>query len=235
MKVSVIIPALNEAEHLLGTIQACLRNDAIGSVHEIIVCDGGSTDDTSKVAISAGARCIESERSGRAVQMNTGASVASGDILMFLHADTQLPSNWTSHIHQAVEEGHLAGCFRLSFGHSSPWLRLYGWVTRFDMDFMRFGDQGLFIVKDAFRELGGYREDHRVLEDNELTRRIRANKLPFKVMAASAVTSPRRYLDQGILRLQIIFTVIYLRWRMGASQDELVAYYRRKVSSRVPE
>lgn len=103
------------------------------------------------------------------------------------------------------------------------------------MDFMRFGDQGLFITKKSFEDLGGYREDHRVLEDNELTRRIRAKGLQFKVMAASAVTSPRRYLEQGVVRLQFIFAVIYLKWRMGVSQDDLIAYYRQKVRNRVPE
>jgi len=235
VKISVIIPALNEAEQLADTIQICRQNDLVDAVFEIIVCDGGSLDGTQDIAVSRGAACIGSPRSGRAVQMNLGATVATGDILMFVHADTRLPSGWTSHISEAIAEGYDAGCFRLSFGHPSPWLRFYGWVTRFDMDFMRFGDQGLFITKKSFEDLGGYREDHRVLEDNELTCRIRAKGLQFKVMAASAVTSPRRYLEQGVVRLQFIFAAIYLKWRMGVSQDDLIAYYRQKVRNRVPE
>lgn len=235
MRISVVIPALNEADQLEATIGACLRNDLNGLLHEIIVSDGGSVDGTPEIAKSNGVRCVQSARPGRAIQMNLGASVATGDILMFVHADTLLPEGWTIHVRKAFEDGYKAGCFRLSFGHHSPWLRAYGWLTRFDFNFLRFGDQGLFISKQDFDDLGGYREDHRVLEDNELTRRIRANGIRFKVAGAEVVTSPRRYLEHGFVRLQFIFTVIYAKWKMGASQDDLIAYYRRKVASRVPE
>lgn len=235
MKISVVIPALNEAEQLEATIEACVRNDSIGLVHEIIVCDGGSNDGTPEIAKSIGVRCVQSARAGRAIQMNLGASFATGDILMFVHADTRLPLGWSDHVRSAFQDGYNAGGFRLSFGHHSPWLKAYGWFTRFDFDFLRFGDQGLFVKKQTFEDLGGYREDHRVLEDNEFTRRIRARGLRYKVAGAAAVTSPRRYLEHGFVRLQLIFTVIYIKWRLGASQDDLIAYYRRKVSSRVPE
>jgi rSAM/selenodomain-associated transferase 2 len=202
---------------------------------EIIVVDGGSTDGTAEIAVNAGATCIAADRPGRALQMNMGAKAASGEILLFVHADTRLPSGWSELISGAVTEGFSAGCFRLSFGHPSPILKMYGWFTRFDMDFMRFGDQGLFITTTEFRNLGGYREDHRVLEDNEFTRRIRAAGVEFKVMQKAAVTSPRRYLEQGTIRLQLIFACIYAMWRLGVPQDKLIAYYRRNVVNRVPE
>ncbi len=204
-------------------------------IMEFIVCDGGSNDDTLKIAEQVGARCVLSKRPGRAIQMNAGASVANGDILLFVHADTRLPQGWSESLHDATQSGFGAGCYQLGFDHPSFILKLYGWFTRFDMDFMRFGDQGLFILKDNFTKLGGYCEDHRVLEDNEFTRRIQASGVTFKVMEKVAITSPRRYLEQGKIRLQLIFASIYVMWRFGVSQDRLIAFYRRKVTNRVPQ
>ncbi len=235
MKISVIIPALNESEHIAATIESCRENDLLGLLLEIIVVDGGSQDDTAEIARRLGASCVRSARPGRAVQMNEGAKEALGDVLMFVHADTRLPVDWTAFVQRAVENGYRAGCFRLSFGHRSPMLRFYGWLTRFDMDFMRFGDQGMFILAEEFDRLGGYRADHRVLEDNEFTRRIRSSGIKFQVMQEAAVTSPRRYLEQGTIRLQLIFAAIYVMWRRGVKQDTLVAFYRRMVANRVPE
>jgi len=235
VNVSVIIPTLNEADEIADTIETCKRNDSLGLITEFIVCDGGSTDDTMKIAAQAGANCIVSKRSGRAIQMNAGAAVAKGDIMLFVHADTRLPNNWSESIINAVANGYGAGCYQLGFGHPSYILKWYGWLTRFDMDFMRFGDQGLFILKENFATLGGFREDHRVLEDNEFTRRIRTSGIKFKVMDKAAITSPRRYLEQGKIRLQCIFAIIYMMWRLGVSQDYLIAFYRRMVANRVPE
>lgn len=234
MNVSIIIPTLNEADEIAATIDAAIRNDTLARTCEFIVCDGGSNDQTVMIAEQMGALCVVSNHPGRAIQMNTGASGAKGDILLFVHADTRLPYGWSESIQNAIQMGFGAGCFKLGFDHPSWILRMYGWFTRFDMDFMRFGDQGLFIVNDHFKQLGGYREDHRVLEDNELTRRIRASGITFKVMDKTTTTSPRRYLEQGIIRLQIIFIAIYTMWRLGVSQDKLIAFYRRRVVNRVP-
>jgi rSAM/selenodomain-associated transferase 2 len=232
--ISIIIPTLNEADEIAATIQAAFRNDTLGLVREIIICDGGSEDQTLAIAEQMGAISVVSSRPGRAIQMNIGATNAMGDILLFVHADTRLPLGWSESIHDAVQKGFGAGCFQLGFGHPSWILRIYAWFTRFDMDFMRFGDQGLFVLRDHFKHLGGYREDHRVLEDNELTRRLRASGVAFKVMDKSAITSPRRYLEQGKIRLQLIFAAIYFMWRLGVSQDKLIAFYRRSVVNRVP-
>lgn len=234
MSISIIIPTLNEADEIAATLEAAFRNDTLLVTSEFIVCDGGSEDQTVAIAQQMGAICVVSNRPGRSIQMNMGASDAKGDILLFVHADTQLPYGWSESIQNAIQMGYGAGCFQLGFNHPSWVLRMYGWFTRFDIDFGRFGDQGLFIVNDHFKQLGGYLEDHRVLEDNELIRRIRASGIMFKVMDKATTTSPRRYLEQGIIRLQIIFVSIYIMWRLGVSQDTLVAFYRRRVANRVP-
>lgn len=235
MKLTVIIPALNEAEYIQACIKALHDKDSIGMVNEIIVVDGGSQDGTIPLAQEVGATVFRSERSGRALQMNLGAQQASSEVLLFVHADTIVPEGFSTSIRDAIQANYPSGCFRLSFGHPSPALRFYAWLTRFKMDIMRYGDQGLYIQRALFTQLGGFREDHRVLEDNELTRRIRRSGIPFMVLKEAAVTSPRRYLEQGTIRLQLIFSTIYLMWRLGFSQDELISFYRKKVRIRVPE
>ena len=234
MSISVIIPALNEEEHIQTTIKSVQERDQHKLVKEIIVVDGGSKDATTSLADELGAHVIKSTRPGRAIQMNLGAQHAQSEILFFLHADTTVPDQFSTAIGDAIDQGYAAGCFRLDFGHSSPLLRFYAWLTRFEMDLMRYGDQGLYIKKADFHGLGGFREDYRVLEDNEFTRRIRKFGLAFKVLEQSATTSPRRYLEQGTIRLQFIFTSIYVMWRLGFSQDQMISFYRKRVKNRVP-
>jgi len=235
VSLTVIIPALNEAEHIQACITALRDKDSIGMVDEIIVVDGGSQDDTIPLAQEAGATVLRSDRSGRALQMNLGAQHASSEVLLFVHADTIVPEGFSTSIREAIQAHYPSGCFRLSFGHPSPVLRFYAWLTRFKMDIMRYGDQGLYIQKSLFTQVGGFREDHRVLEDNELTRRIRRSGISFMVLKEAAITSPRRYLEQGTIRLQLIFSTIYLMWRLGFSQDKMISFYRKKVRIRVPE
>jgi len=235
LNLSVIVPVLNESEHLAETLRVLRAHDTASDLHEIIVADGGSTDMSLDIANISGAKVIHVSTAGRARQMNVGAASAMGDVLLFVHGDTRMPENYSELIKRAQLSGYKSGCFRLRFDHPSRILQFYGWCTRFDLDFMRFGDQGFFITKDEFDRSGGYREDHRVLEDNELTRRIRKAGVPFKILEKSATTSARRYIEQGVIRLQFIFSAIYMMWRMGASQDRLVSFYRRMVHNRVPE
>lgn len=235
MNISVIIPALNEEEHIQTTITHVQERDQYKLVKEIIVVDGGSKDDTISLTEELGAQIIKSTRPGRAIQMNLGAQHAQSEVLFFLHADTIVPDKFSAAIREAIDHGYAAGCFRLDFGHPSPILRFYAWLTRFKMDIMRYGDQGLYIQKSLFDQLGGFKEDHRVLEDNELTRRIRRSGIAFKVLEKAAITSPRRYIEQGTIRLQLIFTTIYVMWRMGFSQDKMIAFYRKRVQNRVPD
>src|SRR4051812_32886229 len=113
--ISVIIPTYNEEEHIAKTILSLKEKDGGTSVTEIIVSDGGSTDNTIGEAAKAGASVIASPVKGRAAQMNYGASLAKNPVLYFIHADTLPPGNFTRDIHNAIQKNYSAGCFRLSF------------------------------------------------------------------------------------------------------------------------
>jgi rSAM/selenodomain-associated transferase 2 len=228
--ISVVIPAFNEAASLPVLIDA-IRQRAIGYVSEIIVCDGNSTDETVEVARRAGVSVEVSPERGRARQMNAGAAKAKGDVLYFLHADTLPPQGFDTDIIAALQgEATQGGCFRLKFDHDHWFLRLNAWFTRFNIDAIRFGDQSLFVRSRTFWDIGGFREDYIVMEDQEIISRIKS-KGKFQVLRKRVTTSARKYHANGIFRLQFIYFYIYALYRLGYPQSELVTRYRELVRS----
>ncbi|HKJ46384.1 MAG TPA: TIGR04283 family arsenosugar biosynthesis glycosyltransferase [Balneolales bacterium] len=222
--ISIIIPAFNE-EKTIGSLLHYLNNDTgHDSIKEVIVVDGQSTDQTVQIAREGGAKVITAKRKGRARQMNEGALLSSGDYLYFLHADTYPPRTFVSDIKKALQKGYKAGCYRLNFDSTHLLLRFYGWCTRFNIPAFRFGDQSLFIKREFFEEIGRFREDLIVMEDNEIIHRIR-EKAGFRIIPKSVMTSARKYKNNGFIRLQLIFTLIYVLYHFGIPQEQLVKLY----------
>lgn len=219
MKLSVIIPAYNEERQIAATI-ALVKQKGHELVEEIIVVDGQSTDNTAAEARSAGAKVVISPRKGRAAQMNAGAEHASAEILYFLHADTIPPEGFAESVCKAIKKGYQAGCFRLTFDEDHFLLDLYAWFTRFDVDAFRFGDQSLFIQQNVFFAIDGFREDHIVMEDNEIVRRIK-DKYHFTIIDEPVETSARLYREVGVLKLQLVFLLIYVLYFCGVEQKTL--------------
>ncbi|WPP52776.1 TIGR04283 family arsenosugar biosynthesis glycosyltransferase [Catalinimonas niigatensis] len=225
MNVSVIIPTFNE-EGSIGKLVKYLLYHASDRLEEIIVCDGHSSDATFSIAQQAGAKVILSPQRGRAAQMNYGASTAKGDILYFVHADTLPPSSYLSDIHQALDEGCLLGSYRSEFISKNPLLKINAYFTRFDGVPYHGGDQTLFIYKDFFDELGGYREDYLIMEDFEMIRRAR-QKAVFKNMRKKVRISARKYQKNSYLRVSVANFIIYNMFRMGFSPQIMrTTYYK---------
>lgn len=220
MRVSVIIPTYNEEENIATTIKT-IRNHGENQIHEIIVADGCSQDKTVERAKSGGIQVLKSPQKGRAIQMNYGAEYAEGEILYFLHADSLPPEGFTSQIKNAIQNGHNAGCFQLAFDRDHVLLNFYAWCTRFDIDAFRFGDQSLFITRAAFQKIGGFREDHIVMEDNEIISRIK-QQFSFKILDGRVITSARKYEQVGIVKLQLLFALIFILYYLGVEQAKLV-------------
>jgi rSAM/selenodomain-associated transferase 2 len=227
-QISVIIPVLNEQEYMHHIFKHITQQKSKDGLLEIVVVDGGSTDQTVAVAKEYGAKVVQGQK-GRAKQMNLGARVASGGILYFLHVDTLPPTHFDTSILTAIQEGHKAGCFQMRFDQDSNFLKFFGWCTRINLRVCRGGDQSLFISRSFFEELDGFNESYVIYEDNEFIGRI-YRRTPFKILPDRVITSARRYREKGMVRLQFHFAMIHIKHFLGAPPEELHAYYRKHCS-----
>ena len=227
LPLSIIIPTYNEAA-TIAALLAWLHQSTAGQqpAPEIIVVDGSSTDATRQLARQAGATVLQAPRKGRAAQMNHGARHAQGTLLYFLHADSIPPPGFGQDLQRAVARGYGSGCFRLAFDSAHWLLRFSAWCTRLPLTAVRFGDQSLFVRRELFERIGGFREELLVMEDQEIIHRLRA-QAPFFVVPKAVLTSARKYRANGVVRLQGIFTGIALLYWLGVPQRYLVRIYRR--------
>jgi len=219
-RISVIIPARNEA----GVIAAAIDRAGEGAPREIIVADGGSSDGTAAVAESHGARVVGSA-AGRGRQMNHGAAAATGDMLLFLHADTLLPAGYERHVVAVLQQdGVSAGAFELSIDapHRSFRVieRAVNWRSR--RLGMPYGDQAIFVQAAMFRRACGF-PDVAAMEDFELVRRLRTMGR-VAIAPARVVTSARRWLCCGVWRTTALNQLCVAAYLMGVSVERIAAW-----------
>jgi hypothetical protein len=157
--------------------------------------------------------------------MNYGASLATTDIFYLLHADTVPPKRFSTDIKNATDNGYDAGCFMLSFDHHHCFLKANCWFTRFDVDAFHYGDQSLFVNRKTFEKLNGFCEKHILFEDFQMIRKLKKNG-SFKIINRAVVTFARKYLDNGIFKMQMIFYLMYFLYIIGSSQQQLVSTYK---------
>lgn len=228
--ISIIIPVYNEAE--LIAQQLLKLQEQISSsnyVSEIIVVDGGSTDETFTIASKINFICLIKSEKGRAKQMNAGAYQANQEILYFLHIDSTPPKNFDNYIVEHVKKGKLAGCFCMKFDSKHPWLILMSWLTKINHKSCRGGDQSLYIKKTLFDEIGGYNETYPIYEDNIIIAELYKRK-KFSVIQKWIFASPRLYDKLGVWKLQWIYIVIYLKSWQGADAEDIYKYFKQKVN-----
>jgi uncharacterized protein len=220
--ISVIIPALNEEKCIGRTLQSLQQGAGV----EVIVVDGGSADDTVRQAKAAGARVMVAA-GGRACQLNVGAQAAPGDILFFLHADTLAPPGFDRAMRAALQDPRVAaGAFRLGIRGASAGLRLVEHLANWRSRWLGlpYGDQGLFVRADLFRELGGFPELP-IMEDYVMVRRLgRRGRLVTLPLAVA--TSGRRWQSLGIWRTTLINQMMIIGYSLGVEPAVLARWYR---------
>ena len=224
--ISIIIPTFNEAKKIKSTIESLLNEYDRKNVEEIIIADGGSTDNTIEISEKLRTKTIIIQNQNRATQLNSAALIAEGNILLFLHADSTAQTGYTQKIIEAVNNNYPSGCFRLRFDHEHWFLKANAWFTKFNVNAIRFGDQGLFVTKDVFKKSGGYDEKLVIMEDQEIIHRLK-KYASFKVLNAYMTTSSRKYLANGFYKTQGTFFIIWLCYYLGLSQKRLLKLYRK--------
>ena len=209
---SIIIPVLHESEIINALIQHLQRLESTYNF-EIIVVDGSIQKDTITAITDQGVITLVSAQ-GRGRQMNIGAAVAHGEILIFLHADTQIPKNALQLIQKVfAQPGCDGGAFTLDIDSKNPILKMIALLSSIRSQLMRipYGDQVIFLRKTYFEHIGGY-TDIPLLEDVELMQRIKKSGGKIRILPDKVVTSARRWNEQGIAYttlLNILILVLY--------------------------
>lgn len=225
MTISVVIPVLHEE---------AIVNDAIGRIEgiacvetvEIIVVDGSEEVQTLKAVTSSRVKGVVSGR-GRGKQMNRGAAAACGDVILFLHVDTELPEGAFRNIAAAMKDGRFAGgAFDLSIADGALAFRVIERVAslRSRMTRIPYGDQGVFFRRDYFLKLGGYR-DLSIMEDVDLMRRVKKNGGKICFIDAKVKTSARRWKQEGVFACTLRNWTIMLLYLMGIAPEKLAKWY----------
>ena len=224
-RISVIIPALDEAR----VIGRALASAADEPEVELIVVDGGSRDATAEIARSYGAAVVTS-LPGRARQMNAGARIATGETLLFLHADTRLPPQFAREVRRILNlPGVVAGAFELKIDGADWALRLVERAANLRSRLLQlpYGDQGFFLRATLFRNLGGYPEIL-FMEDLELGRRLR-RRGQIVTAPLSALTSARRWETLGVLRATLLNQFFLLAYLLGLPPRRIAHWYDRQM------
>lgn len=225
MKLSVIIPTLNEANNLRILLPLLLEN--LQPNDEIIIADAKSCDNSEAIAKEYGVEFLVIGR-GRAKQMNAGAKRATGDVLYFVHADTRPPQCFRNDIEKSISSNYNLGCYRFQFDSKSSLLKINSYFTRFDKMMCRGGDQTLFVVKDTFNKLQGFDEQHIIMEDYDFLKRAR-KQFAFCIMDGDVVVSARKYQENSYLRVNLSNFVVFKLYQMGMPPQKLDGLYKKLI------
>ena len=220
---SIIIPVFNEGERIAAALDALAGPRVLGV--EVIVVDGGSRDATIQRARLRADRVISAPR-GRAAQMNAGAEKASGEVLLFLHADTRLPSDPGHVVLRGLERsGRAWGRFDVKIEGRNPLLLVVGWLMnlRSRMTGIATGDQAIFATREAFRDVGGFPMIE-LMEDIALSKQLKRISRPL-CLRERIITSGRRWEEHGVLRTVVLMWRLRLAYFFGADPAELARQY----------
>lgn len=220
---SVIIPVLNESGNIEETLKSL--QPLMDEGHEVIIVDGGSCDDTILKCKKYTANILVSKK-GRAIQMNYGAASASNNVLVFLHADILVPSNFSQIITQAIAyKNKQWGFFRVKLSSDNILLKIVSYFmnARSCLTSIATGDQTIFVTKSLFNKINGF-ENIALMEDIEISKNLKQHTKPY--CAKSYITaSSRKWKQEGVIRTILLMWKIRLFYFFGVSTDDLVKMY----------
>ncbi|BAQ66645.1 TIGR04283 family arsenosugar biosynthesis glycosyltransferase [Geminocystis sp. NIES-3709] len=224
IKISIIIPVINEEKNLIKILPNLENNSEI----EFIFVDGGSQDNTVKLIKNEGFKVILSPILRRSYQMNLGAKNAQGEILLFLHGDTILPSKYQETIIKTVQQKNfILGAFQLNIDSNKPIFRFLEMIVNARSKYLSlpYGDQGIFLKKELFDKIRGYK-DIPIMEDFELIKRLK-NKGKIYITDSAVTTSSRRWNKLGIIKTTLINQLIIIGYYLQIKPEKLAIFYRQ--------
>jgi rSAM/selenodomain-associated transferase 2 len=224
MLLSIIIPTYNEVQNIEQLLTIIQANKYYKNC-EVIVVDGGSTDGTLAIVNGFNIIVLQSPQKGRAVQMNYGAARAKGEALYFVHADVKIQAQYYEQIKSAIQADVALGCYQYDFDSKSKLLKFNAYMTRFNSVWAGGGDQTLFLKKETFTLLRGFKEDFIIMEDFDLIKRAKQLKLHFKILPYKVIVSARKFEKNSWLKVQFANAVIVVAWKLGASQSWMKRKY----------
>lgn len=228
-QISVIIPTYNEHEH----IHYCLTHLIDKGSMEIIIADSPNSN-LGMEAISDEFDCVylRCKKAGRNHQMNEAAKKAKGNVLYFVHADTQVKHNYVKDINEALNKGVELGCYRYKFDkYPNPLMYINSYFTKFPMLWCRGGDQTLFVKEEVFKSLNGFCQQHTIMEDYDFLKRSYQN-YNFAIIPKDVIVSSRKYDKNGYLKVQWANFTVMRKWlNKKAHPEELGKLYQQMLKS----
>lgn len=224
-QLSIIIPTLNEADHLPNLL-SYLKSTSNWDAVECIITDGGSTDATLAIAKQAGVIVYQARAKGRGAQLAEAATLANGSWLYFLHADTIPPDSWYQDWKMLMATQRYMACYRYKFQSNRFILAINAWFTRLPFMWCRGGDQGLFIARHLYDKVGGFDPKFVIMEEYDLLKRAK-KYCPLYIIPKYALVSARKYTHNAYLRVNVANLIVFNLWRIGVKPLQLHHIYQR--------
>lgn len=220
--ISIIIPIYNEEKNIRILQDNLLK---LKGNFEVIFCDGGSSDKT--IDLIDDCFTVVNCPKGRANQMNYGSKLSKGDVLFFLHCDSIIEEDVILKIQEEINKGYKLGCLKLKFDNEIIWMKICAYMSnlRVKLRKIAFGDQGIFIRKDLYEEIGEM-PNLPIMEDLEFSLRLKKKNYYFKQIDSYIITSSRRFLDKGIFKTMIQMQKLQIQYLCGRDVNKINKEYR---------
>lgn len=228
ISLSVIIPTLNEVVNLARLIPYLHEHLSNANIeNEIIISDAKDTDDGSEnMCHEWHVQYIRCHVSSRSAQLAQGAQIARHKVLYFVHADTTPPPSFVDDILNSIIDGQQAGCFAYQFDRNTPvLLKINAWFTQYHTLFTGGGDQGLFIQKETYNDIGGYKSDYHFMEDFQFYKELKKANIAFTIVKNRAIVSNRKYQSNSYIKVQIIQGLLLIAFNLGVPTQRLRRIY----------
>lgn len=227
MSLDIIIPCYNE-EHNLKLLLPYLKNYSPVNQTKIIVVDASrSNDNTKAICTQNGVQYLQSDKSQRSAQMNYGAKLSSGEVILFLHADVLPPKDFYERISEAIKADYPCGCFSYRFDSDKIILRMNAYFTKYKSFYTGGGDQGLYITRDTFNILNGFCTDHEIMEDFDLYKRIKGTNYRYKIIDSRATVSARKYKKNSWFKVNLINLIALIRYKVDQDPRSIKSFYEK--------